>query len=88
MIRILLALFMLANGAAGPEGIRVTTDRAVDASSLEPIVKDVAPMPGRKTACGVSQSCAASARSHGFHFSAALRSSNGISRGPCWTEVL
>ena len=49
MIRILLALFMLSPGAAGPEGIRVTTDRTVDTGSLESIVKDVFRLSGAKT---------------------------------------
>ncbi len=46
MINLLLALALFP---VGPEGIKVTTDRTVDTSSLEAIVKDVIRLSGAKT---------------------------------------
>ena len=48
MIRILLALSLLASGPS-TEGVKVTTDRTVDTSSLDSIVKDVIRLAGAKT---------------------------------------
>ena len=45
----LLLLSMIAAGPVPAEGIKVTTDRTVDTSSLDSIVRDVFRLSGAKT---------------------------------------